>query len=315
VKGGFFFPPLGDKSSPPVSTRDLSFLISFRIVDARVKLLLFYAGLTALIAFFTRDYQNPSPNSKQAVATNYTHLVCENAFNHTLDFSNYKDNNFKVALQEGCFGDWVKIPSWWKEWHCNQASDPATYWVAFWYANDSPHGIYKANATFNLNKGVHDLFRLQGHGTILFYTNQPSRTSEPTEAKNPDAKSVPFQPALPKLTQLDIRGDNPHYCDRSRDAIKDTMGVTGIYEPKFSFSDTHEGNTITWANGFTGTVPVCFVVDELGTPADIYFIQSPPEYIEKHILSIMRGWHFKPGMQVRQNRAVRVQLMNNFIFR
>ncbi len=47
---------------------------------------------------------------------------------------------------------------------------------------DAPSASLIANSRFNFNKSAHDLFRPQGHGTIYFYTNQPSKASETAEA-------------------------------------------------------------------------------------------------------------------------------------
>ena len=39
--------------------------------------------------------------------------ICPQAFDETLDFSDLKGNHFEVQLSSGCFGGWVKIPTWW----------------------------------------------------------------------------------------------------------------------------------------------------------------------------------------------------------
>ena len=66
-------------------------------------------------------------------------------------------------------------------------------------------------------------------------------------------------------------------------------------EPGIFIPRAHEDNTINWAGGFKGTVPVCFVVDDKGNPANIQFLHSPGQEIEKHITERISGWRYKPG--------------------
>lgn len=230
--------------------------------------------------------------------------LCAGEEDKDIDNSNKLIRDFTVPLTEGCFGPIVHIPQAWHQFYFRPVGDSKQFWDAIWIVGDR-----KGQGPFFANDSSQFKFqqaRFQGHGTLHFYTNDP--VAAPSRGSVPQ----PFQPTLPKLTKVDIREDDPHYCDKSN-AIKETGGMTGITSPVFLFSDTGTDNTITWASGFQGTVAVCFVVDERGSPADIYFIQTPPQHIAMNIVQEIRGWHFKAGMQ--HNHPVRIQEMRNFIFR
>jgi hypothetical protein len=105
--------------------------------------------------------------------------ICASAFDQNLDFSNLQENRLTIELTEGCFGGWVHLPRSWNFWHTQPAVYTQGFWYAFWFAND-PHSIgpFSPNDTRTLNVNVHDLFRLQGHGTIMFYNNTPGEAHE-----------------------------------------------------------------------------------------------------------------------------------------
>jgi hypothetical protein len=124
------------------------------------------------------------------------------------------------------------------------------------------------------------------------FVNQSSQVPQPV-----------FQPERPKLKEISIRDEDPHFCMKPDDAyfgqygpaIPMPAGSGEFKNPGFSFDLKHLENKVMWANGFSGTVLVCMVIDEMGVPTNITFPQSPGMDIEDHIKEHISGWRFKPG--------------------
>jgi hypothetical protein len=231
----------------------------------------------------------------QPAAINYNqNTICPDAFDEDLDFSKKNIRYFDVKLHEGCFGGFVHIPGSWHTWETQPVGDQSGYWIAFWIANESnARGPFYLNSKYNLTLNV---TRLQGHGTVRFYTNidAPVPTSEFT--------ATPENP-LPTVSKLYNHTMDPHVCKKPADAyysepdyrFPGQNGETGPDWPQFLFDTNHFDGNITWANGFKGKVPVCVLIDENGNPGNISFPQSPGKELEDHITNILMGWHFKGG--------------------
>jgi hypothetical protein len=100
--------------------------------------------------------------------------VCDDAYDQNFDFSNSRENHFSVNLRP-CFGGWVRVPIWWDTWR-TQPKSPSNYWMAIWFDGEhEPSGPYFTNDLLNFKAPVHQPFRVEGHGTTIFYTNQPAR--------------------------------------------------------------------------------------------------------------------------------------------
>jgi len=108
---------------------------------------------------------------------------------------------------------------------------------------------------------------------------------------------------MPKIKQLGIHPTDPHYCMKPDDAqfrgLENTAvcgGCRQFHDPSFLFDVKYQLDShVTWANNFTGTVPVCLVVDEKGEPGNFTFPASPGKDIEDHIKDMISGWRWKPG--------------------
>jgi len=221
--------------------------------------------------------------------------ICENQYDQDLDFSNLKDNHFTVKLTEGCFGGWVHIPAWWKYYVIDANGDAKDYWIAYWFEHQQ-HGttIFRASDHTTLNPG---LFRLQGHGTALFYTNSRKRTD--SKELNPDLEDGP--PA--KIVKFELRNADPHLCQKPDDvyfasygaAVPMPAGSGEFHNPEFQFDQKHGDKSVTWANGFTGKFTFCLVVDDKGNTTNITFPQSPGAEMEAHVKDHFSGWKHKPG--------------------
>lgn len=114
---------------------------------------------------------------------------------------------------------------------------------------------------------------------------------------------------------------DPHICEKPDDAyyahygpaVPHPAGYQDYSDPKFLFDTRHNDQVVNWTNGFTGTVPVCFIVNEAGNPDDIRFVQSPGKDMEDHMRTQISGWRYEPGRY--DNNPIRVQLAFNFVFR
>jgi hypothetical protein len=142
------------------------------------------------------------------------------------------------------------------------------------------------------------------------------------------AATATRQPA-PDLSSLDIRATDPHTCEKPDEAHYSNWGPERpapagsgqLRNPEFLFDIRHEEKetTINWANGFRGTLPVCFVVDDKGSPTEVRFPQSPGAAIEERVKTKIAGWRYKPGTVTQNWRGdphpISVQLAFDFVFK
>ena len=219
--------------------------------------------------------------------------ICAESVTEDLDFSKENVRYFDIKLHEGCFGGFVHIPHTWQHWETQPAGDQAGFWNAIWIANESnSRGPFFANDNREL---MYNVARFQGHGTMRFYTNIDAPAPAASES------SERHEPQLPQISQLSIHHTDPHICDKPAEAYYAETGLLfkggeqGGEPPEFLFDDFHFDGKITWANGFKGKLPVCFLVDEKGNPGNVQFPQSPGREIEEHIKMILMAWHFKGG--------------------
>jgi len=101
------------------------------------------------------------------------HVICDDAFKADVHHEDDNIHHFPVVMREGCFSGFIYVPKTWKAFHTQPVGDQTGFWSAFWFANQpEPAGPYppNSNVVFNYPSRV---FRLQGHGTILFYENVP----------------------------------------------------------------------------------------------------------------------------------------------
>ncbi len=149
----------------------------------------------------------------------------------------------------------------------------------------------------------------------------PAPSSLPA-ASNTAPERRPELPDLHKtLSHLSVRNDDSHLCDKPADAYYAQQGMFFDADrgrgnpPEFLFNTRHDDDTINWANGFRGKVPVCLIVDEKGNTADIRFPQSPGAAIEGKIKERISGWRYKPGYILGTHAVVKCQLAFEFSFR
>jgi hypothetical protein len=276
-------------------------------------------GFIVFLANVMRSMMARVPPSEQAVINYNPHTICPDAFNEDLDFSKKDIRYFDVKLREGCFGGFVHLPSSWHTWEDQPIGDQQGYWIAYWIANEAnSRGPFYPNSKSVLNLSV---TRLQGHGTVRFYTN----VDAPAPTQSLDSPNP-----LPALSRLSVFHIDSHICEKPPeayyaitqqkfDASSEYGSASDGHSPEFLFDSNHFDGTITWGNGFKGKIPVCLLVDTKGGVSNINFPQSPGKEIEDHIKSIVAGWHFKGAYVTKWGDPsipypVSVQLADMFTF-
>ena len=232
-----------------------------------------------------------------------------------MDFREVEKNHFPITLPEGCFGPLVRIPKTWHDWEYQPTGAQNGWWVAFWLTGETrPRGPFGPEhiADFDTHYGF---FRMQGHGDILLYSNDVVPTSNSTATPT----TTPFEAKTPPLVRLDVRSTDPHICAKPDTAYYDNAFQPGFghdqfqHQPlNFLFDTKHLDRVISWSNGFTGTVPICFIIDGDGTPKDLRFVQSPGKEIEDHVRDYISGWRYQPAMY--KDAPFPVQVAFNFVF-
>jgi hypothetical protein len=96
-------------------------------------------------------------------------IICPKAFDQNFDFSNLKKNHFIVPMTDSCFGAIVHTPREWHNWRIQPSGDATGFWQAIWVVGEAnPRGPFGPNADTNAS---YNQARFEGHGTLLFYTN------------------------------------------------------------------------------------------------------------------------------------------------
>jgi hypothetical protein len=269
------------------------------------------AALCALLALLPNRHPQPA-------ATYNPTRICDSAFEKRTDYLASTENHITVALDEGCFGPLIRLPAAWHGTFIHPKGRQENWWLAYWVISDPrPNGPFGPNEIAGVNaRGLY--FRVQGHGEVVFYSN------DVVPGKQEDATgSTEFHAETKQLSDVNRRNTDSHICDKPADAYYAHLGLLFFYQqgqgdpPEFLFDDLHADNKINWAQGFKGTVPVCFVVDGKGNVSNIIFPQAPPEHIKKHMVEEISAWHFKGGF-VRNSRDERTpvscQLAYDFTF-
>ncbi len=264
--------------------------------------------------------RNPGP---QPLHVNYRELVCDNAWQN--DIQEPEVNHFTVEFHEGCFGKIVRLPEGQHAWHLQPVGNDPQWWVAIWVQDAThPFGVFDRDQFQKLTTIPGRSFRFQGEegAEVLFYTDDVvhSVTSSNGSSSPKSDESTTATPEK-RLSHVTTEEADPHICEKPDDsyyahygpAVPHPAGYQDYSNPNFLFDTRHEDQVVNWTNGFTGTVPVCFIVNEQGNPEDIRFVQSPGKDIEDHIRKQLSGWRYEPGRY--DDKPIRVQLAFKLIFR
>jgi TonB family protein len=246
--------------------------------------------MAVLLSFVWRKHTN-APHPQQRALINYNSTkICSGAYDKNLDFSTLHESHFEVTTQDGCFSGWVHVPSSWRDWHSEPTGEAKDTWLAFWFPNDV-NGTPPAfvNERTGYNKPVHEPFRLQGHGTFVFYTNQPTPS---IPAENPTSSPGPYDP------------------------VPDKDGVykpgNGVVSPVIISKVESEYSEGARRMHWTGTVVATGVVQEDGTITQIRIPESPGMGLDDKVIEALRKWKFKPGELDGRPVPVRVEIALRF---
>lgn len=232
----------------------------------------------------------------------------------SIDKETFEGGQFKVLAPVGCWELIVMPKAWHGQWHEQDLGSPADFQMYYMGATGRVHGPLGWHAESNFTD-CGDKCWVQAtrpDEELLFWNDQAKAAEEAKEG--------------PHLSQLVIRDSDPHICNKPEDAYYEQRGPArpapagsgGMSNPQFLFDTHHEDNTINWAQGFQGTVPVCFVVDDKGDPTKIEFLHSPGEEIEKRITERISGWRYKPGTMTQNYlddpHPISVEVAFDFVF-
>ena len=137
----------------------------------------YYPTVDAAISHFTAEQRRSSP---PPVVRNYkSSRVCDDAWEHELRPEPNVDH-FDVTLHEGCFSGTIYLPARFfdsigsGEFHWQPLDSTPDWWVALWFQHTDwpPEGPYGPSElkSYTYKPGA---FRLQGHGRVRFFTNNP----------------------------------------------------------------------------------------------------------------------------------------------
>ena len=228
-----------------------------------VATLLVCGGLVVLFVNYAQSIAREAPVPPTKV--NYSPTkICDDALDQDLDYSRKNVRHFEVKMHEGCFGAFVRIPTAWRDWHAEPTGDTTGYWTAWWLANEyKPRGPFSANETNVLPTAA---ARLQGHGTIRFFTNTAVPVAQPaTEAPAKSNKNVVYK----------VGG--------------------AVSAPVILFRVEPDYTPAAHAAHFNGPVSVTVLVNSDGTVSDIRIQNSPGYGLEEKIIEALHRWKFKPA--------------------
>ena len=102
---------------------------------------------------------------------NYQIMVCDDAWKADIHHDNADIDHFTVTLHDGCFSGYIYLPKKWPTWGTQPVgNDQNIDWIAYWFPGSTPQGPYRPGQVYNLEYHPRQ-FRLQGHGTYIFYSN------------------------------------------------------------------------------------------------------------------------------------------------
>jgi hypothetical protein len=149
-----------------------------RIIDARNRRYLAYAGAAVLAGFLVWKACSPSPPPPVATTVPQVTLdynpgrVCPNAWDQDakgeLDHRDDDRPYFDVILKPGCFSGWFRPPKAWGAWQEEFISDEPGRYVAYWFFGASrargPYGPNNIPGDYHSNQ-----WRYQGVGKLRIF--------------------------------------------------------------------------------------------------------------------------------------------------
>jgi hypothetical protein len=145
--------------------------ITASVKPKKKKSLLVIITLIVVGILFAVGIGKKMPASSGPAQANYhPTFVCENAWEHDVNYADFTGDHFDVVAREGCWGGHITLPmAWNSRWHFQVLGNDPKTWIAFCFPDPyPPAGPYGRNAVIEFPH--HPMkFRLQGKGTFRFY--------------------------------------------------------------------------------------------------------------------------------------------------
>ena len=188
--------------------------------------------------------------------------ICENAWGGGSDHRNDNVEYFDVKLRPGCWSQFIYLPKSWQNWYHEPVGDTNGWWVSLWYSGKPEgSGPYEAGNISTVDfRNVPPILRLQGNGTIRFYSNVAPENATPAQsqsaAEERTVKTYHLTPTSPTSGEPDGYTFVIEDCYRSGEQIKCEGKATNKTDATtpLSLYDSHavddEGNSIgIWTTG------------------------------------------------------------------
>jgi len=127
-------------------------------------------ALASLVRLSIRLNPSITKSGASSSVSNFQVRVCDDAWQRDLHYEDDEIDHVSVTLHEGCFSGYLYLPKSWNAWWVQPSGDQNGDWIAIWMPGGSPAGPYSPNQG-NQFQGNPLQFRLQGHGTYIFYSN------------------------------------------------------------------------------------------------------------------------------------------------
>ena len=111
----------------------------------------------------------PPPRPTPPPKPNYAAVICDDAWDYTLNHAEDNLDHFPVQMREKCFSGFIFLPRSWRSWSYQHAPGSAGGWVAFWYVGQNPTGPLPIDDTHGPNSWVEPKMRIEGKGTLILF--------------------------------------------------------------------------------------------------------------------------------------------------
>lgn len=134
----------------------------------------FFVLLIALVRFVYQLFPQLDTATHSNPPRHYSPTsICDDAWKHDYDYTQKDIDHFDIELHDGCFSAIISLPERFRRQYWHQPVNPdQSWWFAIWFVGGRPQGPFGPNAAPVFDHAPMQ-FRLQGHGTIRYYTNEP----------------------------------------------------------------------------------------------------------------------------------------------
>lgn len=146
---------------------------------ARILFILICIATISYSVYLTGRIPSRAGTSSLSNRNYHATLICDDAWQHDV-YPDANADHFDITLQEGCFSGIVSLPARFianigqtNTYHWQPFDPDPNCWAAMWFQGSSGGvGPYGPNDTPD-HRNTPAKFRLQGHGRIRYYTNNP----------------------------------------------------------------------------------------------------------------------------------------------